>query len=67
MKTPQPANTPNKKRKNRLAFPVCDEDDLLDWDAHIGTPPPRLSGTIRVKLKYKGRGKPIPVENFWEE
>ena len=67
MKTLQPANTLNKKSKNRLVFPVCNEDDLLDWDAHIGTPPPRPSGTIRVKLKYKGRRKPIPVENFWEE
>ena len=43
------------------------EEDLLDWDAAIITPPPRPSGTIRVKLKYKGRSKPFPVENFWEE
>ena len=67
MKTSQPTNTPNKKRKKHLAFLVCNEDDFLDWDAHIGTPPPRPSGTIRVKLKYKGRRKPIPIENFWEE
>lgn len=67
MKTPHPANTRNKKRKQRLAFPVYDEDDLLNWDAHIGTPPPRPSGTIRVRLIYKGRRKPMPVENFWEE
>lgn len=44
-----------------------DEEDLLDWDAAIITPPPRPSGTIRVKLKYKGRSKPFPFENFWEE
>ena len=25
--------------------------------------PPRPSGTVRVKLKYKGRSKPIPMEN----
>ena len=43
------------------------EEDLLDWDAAITTPPPRPSGTIRVKLKYKGRSKPFPPENFWEE
>ena len=67
MKTSQRTNTPNKKRKERLAFPVYDEDDLLDWDAHVGTPPPRLSGTIRVKFIYKGRRKPIPIENPWEE
>ena len=43
------------------------EDDLLDWDVAITTPPPRPSGTIRVKLKYKGRSKPFPAENFWEK
>ena len=43
------------------------EEDLIDWDAAIIPPPPRPSGTIRVKLKYKGRSKPFPVENFWEE
>ena len=42
-------------------FPEYDEDDLLDWDAHIATPPPRKSGTIRVKLKYVGRSKPMPL------
>ena len=48
-------------------FLSYNEEDLLDWDAAIITPPPRTSGTIRVKLKYKGRSKPFPVENFWEE
>ena len=43
------------------------EEDLLDWDAAIITPPPRPSGTIRVKLKYKGRSKPFPADSFWEE
>ena len=43
------------------------EEDLLDWDAAIITPPPRPSGTIRVKVKYKGRSKPFPAEGFWEE
>ena len=67
MKTPQSANTANKKQKQRLAFPAYDEEDILDWDFTITPPPPRRSGTIRVKLIYKGRSKPIPVENPWEE
>ena len=54
-------------RQQRFDFLSYDEEDLLDWDAAIITPPPRPSGTIRVKLKYKGRSKPFPVENFWEE
>ena len=67
MKKTQPANTTNKKQKQRLAFPVYDEEDILNWDAVIVTPPPRPSGTIRVRLIYKGRSKPVPVENPWEE
>lgn len=43
------------------------EEDLLDWDAAITTPPPRPSGTMQVKVKYKGRSKPFPAEGFWEE
>ena len=42
------------------------EEELLDWDVVI-TPPPRPSGVIRVKLKYKGRSKPFPADGFWEE
>ena len=67
MKTTQSKNTISEKQTQRLAFPVYDEEDILNLDAVIVTPPPRQSGTIRVKLKYKGRSKPIPVENFWEE
>jgi len=67
MKTIQQKNTTNKKQKQRLAFPVYDEEDILNWDAAIITPPPRPSGTIRVRLIYKGRRKPMPVENFWED
>ena len=67
MKTIQQKNTTNKKQKQRLAFPVYDEEDILNVDAVIVTPPPRRSGTIRVKLIYKGRSKPIPVEDPWEE
>ena len=67
MKTTQTKNRTNKKPKQRLAFPVYDEEDILNWDAAIVTPPPRLSGTIRVKLVYEEPSKPIPVENPWEE
>ena len=67
MKTTQSKNTTNKKQKQRLAFPVCDEEDILNWDVTITPPPPRQSGTIQVKLIYKGRKKPMPVENPWEE
>ena len=67
MKTTHSKNRLNEKPKKRLAFPVYDKEDILDWDFAIVPPPPRRSGTIRVKLIYKGRRKPIPVENFWEE
>ncbi len=67
MKTTHSKNTTNERHKQRLAFPTYDEGDILDWDAAIITPPPRPSGTIRVKLIYKGRSKPMPVESPWEE
>ena len=67
MKTTRSKNTTIKKQKQHLAFPVYDEEDILNWDAAIVTPPPRRSGTIRVRLIYKGCRKPIPVENPWEE
>ena len=67
MKKTQPANTTDKKQKQRLAFPVYDEEDILNLDAVIVTPPPRQSGTIRVKLIYEEPSEPIPVENPWEE
>ena len=38
MKTAQPTNTTNEKQKQRLAFSVYDEEDLLNWDAAIVTP-----------------------------
>ena len=67
MKTIQRKNTTNEEQKQRLAFPTYDEEDILNVDAVIVTPPPRQSGTIRVKLKYMGRSKPMPVEDPWEE
>ena len=48
------------------AFPSYNEEDILNLDAAI-VPPPRPSGTTRVRLIYKGRSKPMPVENPWEE
>ena len=67
MKITHSKNTTNEKQNQYLAFPTYDEEDILDWDAAIVIPPPRPSGTIRVRLIYKGRSKPIPVENPWEE
>lgn len=67
MKTTQSKNTTNEKQKQRFAFPVYGEEYLRDWDVAIVTPPPRRSGTIWVRLIYKGRSKPMPVENPWEE
>ena len=67
MKMKQPANAAQKKQKQRPAFPIYDEEDILNLDASITTPPPPQSGTIRVKLIYEEPSKPIPVENPWEE
>ncbi len=36
------------------------EDEDLDWDACIPIAPARPHGTVKVKLKYAGRSKPIP-------
>jgi phosphoribosylanthranilate isomerase len=42
-------------------------EDGLDWDASIVAPSPKNQGTIKVKLIYKGRGKPIPVDDSGEQ
>ena len=52
--------------QKRLAFPTYDQEDILKWDVST-PPPPRPSGTIRVRLKFKGRRKPIPIEDPSEE
>ena len=67
MKKTQPTNTSKEKPKQCFTFLGYDEEDLLNWDVAITPPPPRRSGAIRVRLVYKGRSKPFPVENFWEE
>ncbi len=33
--------------------------DVLDWDAHIETPPNRPSKTIQASLRRVGRSKPL--------
>lgn len=67
MKTTHSKNITNGKQKQRLAFPTYDEGAILNLDAVIVAPPPRQSGTMRVKLIYEEPSKPIPVENPWEE
>ena len=67
MKNTQPTNTSKEKPKQHLDFPSYDEEDILNWDVAITPPQPRRSGTIRVRLIYKGRRKPMPIENPWEE
>ena len=47
-------------------FPFYNEEDILNLDAVIVTPPPQLSRTIRVKLIYEEPSEPIPVEDSWE-
>lgn len=48
-------------------LPASEEDkDLLEWDVHIETPPPpRRSGTIKVRFQYIGRSKPISIDDPW--
>ncbi len=48
------------------AFPFYEEKDILNLDAVIDTPPPRLSRTIQVKLTYEEPSEPMPVEDPWE-
>lgn len=40
-------------------LPKTDSPERLDWEATIEKPPVRSSGTLRVKLEYAGRAKPI--------
>lgn len=53
-------------RQQLPAFPFYEEEDILNLDAVIVTPPPQLSRTIRVKLIYEEPSEPIPVEDPWE-
>lgn len=48
------------------AFPFYDEEDILNLDADVDTPPPRMSRTIPVKLIYEEPSEPMPVEDPWQ-
>jgi hypothetical protein len=39
--------------------------DILEWDFFIPTPPPRRSGTIKVKLRFRAKTKPILTQDPW--
>ena len=41
------------------------DEDILDWDARIETPPSTRTRKIKVKFKYIGRSKPIPIDDPW--
>jgi len=58
----QQENVIIEKARKLLTHSV--DKDILDWDARIEISPPRPSGTIRVKLEYRGRSKPIPVDDL---
>jgi len=49
-----------------LGSVIEEKENLLDWDAYIEMPPPpRQSSTVKVRFKYIGRSKPIPIEDPW--
>ncbi len=52
-----------------ISDPASSEDeqcDLIDWDFYQPAPPPKRSGTIKVKLQYRGHSRPIPEQDPWE-
>jgi hypothetical protein len=57
--------TPVKENSEGSPLLPHDEEEILDWDAWITPPPPRRSGSIKVKLVYRGRSKPIPMMDPW--
>ena len=53
------------RTKDKCKTKVCNNEyHILYWDVFIENPLTRASGKIQVKLKYKGRSKPILVEDF---
>lgn len=44
-----------------------DEEDLVDWDVWLASPPPRPERTITVRLEYVGRDTPLPIHDPPEE
>jgi len=52
--------------RSTLGPSLEEEENMLDWDAHIEMPPPPYrAGTVKVRFKYIGRSKPIPIEDPW--
>jgi hypothetical protein len=49
------------------AMATPEEMDNLNDDVMIAVAPDRPCGTIRVKLVYAGRSKPIPADDPWAE
>jgi hypothetical protein len=62
--TPEPVVEETKKGGVRPVAPA-DDEEILNWDVVIPTPPPRSAGKIRVELRYAGRGRPLPVDDPW--
>jgi hypothetical protein len=44
-----------------------DEDDLLDWDVWLDSPPPRPERTVIVRLEYVGHDAPLAANTSSEE
>lgn len=51
----------------RFNPPSFYEQDIVDWDAALEVAPNRTSRMLTVKIKYTGRGTPLPLENDWED
>lgn len=61
MPTPETDTTVPQARQSDECTDPGDRPEILDWDAALETPPPRPTGTIKVRLNFLGRGKPIPL------
>lgn len=58
----KPTILEEQERAKTQPMPVSEEDVEKD-DITVVRPPPRRSGTIKVKLRYAGRSKPIPADD----
>jgi hypothetical protein len=63
MATVESVRDENAPDRPRPQPPAVDESEVLNWDVAIAVPPVRPRGTIRVRLRYRGRAKPLPVED----
>lgn len=50
-----------------LVSPADREEDVLDWDFYLENPPLKPVATIELEFEYRGRSKPIPVTDPWDE